>query len=113
MEYNYYKMKEKNRSQIERMYKRRLAGLMTKEAFFSGIDRMIHQEEIAAAHDQYGSGFLADLATDSLRASGLTEADDLWPWISRTFRVCWSNWLDNHRLYIAVRLACIRVFSQS
>ena len=110
MNLDYYKMREKNRSRIERMYKRRLAGLMTMEQFFTGIDRMARQEEKAAKHDQYGTGFLADLATDSLRASGLTESDDLWPWISKTFHVYWGDWCNNARLFNAVRLACIRVF---
>jgi len=110
MEYNYYKMKEKNRYRIERMYKRRRAGLMTREQFFSVIDSMIHKEDVAASFDHYGTCFLADLATDRLRTSGLTESDDLWPWISKTFRVCWKDWCDNPRLFRAVRLACIRVF---
>ena len=88
MNLDYYRMKAKNQSRIFRMYKRRAAGEMTREQFFSVIDRMIRQEDAAAALDQYGTGFLADLATDSLRASGLTDTDDLWPWIAHTFRIC-------------------------
>lgn len=94
------------------MYKRRAAGLMTREQFFVVINRMIRQEEAAADLDQYGTGFLSDLATDSLRASGLTETDDLWPWIARTFRICWSEWYASKRIQNAVGLACIRVFGK-
>ncbi len=110
MELDYYRMKTKNQSRITRMYKRRAAGLMTREQFFAVVNRMIRQEEAAAALDHFGTGFLADLATDSLRASGLTETDDLWPWIAQTFRIYWSEWVTSARIQNAVGLACIRVF---
>lgn len=92
------------------MYKLRAAGEMTREQFYAAIDRMIRQEDAAAALDQYGTGFLADLATDSLRASGLNDTDDLWPWIAQTFRIYWSDWVNNTRIQNAVGLACIRTF---
>ena len=109
---DYYKMKEKNRRKIQRMYSSRAAGKMTKEQFLNNLDKMIRQEDSLAALDQYGTGFLADMATDYLRASGLTETDDLWPWIESTFRISWREWRDNPRLFSAVRLACIRVFGK-
>ncbi len=110
MELDYYRMKTKNQSRINRMYKRRAAGLMTREQFFAVVNWMIRQEEAAAALDRFGIGFLADLATDRLRASGLTEADDLWPWIEDIFRISWCEWVNNARIKNAAGLACIRVF---
>lgn len=109
---DYYRMKSKHQRRIARMYNRRAAGEMTREQFYAAIDRMIRQKEAAADLDQYGTGFLADLATDSLRASGLTDTDDLWPWIAGTFRICWSEWYTSARIQNAVGLACIRIFGR-
>ena len=95
------------------MYNRRVAGETTREQFWSAIDRMIRQEKAAADLDQYGTGFLSDMATDSLCASGLTDTDDLWPWIARTFRIGWSEWYSSNRIQNAVGLACIRVFGKA
>ena len=92
------------------MYNRRVAGEMTREQFWTAIKRMIRQEDAAADLDQYGTGFLSDMATDRLHASGLTETDDLWPWIEETFRIGWSEWYSSNRIQNAVGLACIRVF---
>lgn len=108
---DYYRMKLKNQSRINRMYKRRAVGEMTHEQFWAVISKMIRQENAAADLDMYGTGFLADMATDTLRSSGLTETDDLWPWIENTFRISWSEWVTNNRVKNAVSLACIRVFN--
>lgn len=109
---DYYRMKFVHQRRIARMYDRRVAGEMTREQFYAAIDQMIRQETAAANLDQYGTGFLADMATDSLRDSGLTDTDDLWPWIARTFRICWSEWYSSNRIQNAVGLACIRVFGR-
>ena len=110
MNCDYYKLKEKNRSRLVRMYRRRALHKMTKNQFFDAVDRMIRQQERIAKSDLYGTGFLADMATDYLRSSGLTESDDLWPWISKVFHVSWSDYYNNARIQNAVGLACIRVF---
>ncbi len=107
---DYYRMKSKNQSRIIRMYNRRVAGEMTCEQFWTVIDKMIRKEKAAADLDQYGTGFLSDMATDSLRSSGLSETDDLWPWIEKTFHIGWSEWVTSNRIKNAVGLACIRVF---
>ena len=110
---DYYKMKEKHQRKIMRMYSRRAAGEMTKEQFLASLNQMIRQEDSLVELDQYGTGFLADMATDYLYTSGLTKNDDLWPWIARTFRICWSEWCDNERIKNAVTLACIRIFGRN
>ena len=110
MNYDYYKLKEKNRSRLLRMYRRRAAHTMTREQFYDAVDRMIRQQERIAESDLFGTGFLADMATDRLRASGLSANDDLWPWIAREFRISWSDYYGNARIQNAVGLACIRVF---
>ncbi len=107
---DYYRMKYVHQRMLTRMYERRAAGEMTREQFYTVVDLMIRQETAAADLDQYGTGFLADMATDNLRDSGLTDTDDLWPWIARTFRIGWSEWYSSNRIQNAVGLACVRVF---
>ena len=108
----YDEMKEKHQQKIQRMYSYRAAGKMTREQFLTNLDKLIRQEDALVKLDQYGTGFLADMATDSLRSTGLTESDNLWPWIERTFRICWREWCNNIRIKNAVRIACIRVFGK-
>ena len=110
MELDYYRMMLKHQRRINRMYLRRVDGKISKEQFYKALDQMIRQERAAADLDRYGTGFLADLATDSLSASGLTETDNLWPWVSKTFRICWSEWVSSTRIKNAVSIAYDRVF---
>ena len=103
-------MRENHNKRYVAMLRKRAAGKMSTEQFWTIMDQMRRQQDRAADADQYGSGFLADLATDALQRSGLAADADLWPWIESTFNISWQSFQGSKRIQTAARIACQRVF---